>query len=240
MIRSAAQYDPSLVQGVHPPLRAAREFDTPVVLLAILGCLLLLVGLLSSWGIKRIDKDYSKLISQTALDLDRLHDISYHAGIGCATALELTSTDDPAKRATMLRAIADERRANNQVFAELLNKASDPRSRSGFDEVLVKRALFTHTADAFLRSLTDPSAEPHLSSVPLLEAFIQYQKSCDSVADLIRARSLQASSQLTKDASKFRILFFATGALPILLGLAGILLTFYFVLLTPHEADFKE
>ena len=224
------------------PAPPKTRFGLVVPLMALLGTLLLLLGLLSAWGIKRIDRDYSTLVTETALDLDRLHDISYHAGIGCATAIELSVTDDPAKRSSMLQAISDERWANDMVFSELLHKVTDLRLRASFEEVLARRAVFTNRTDEFIHHAAEQPAAARESArcVPVLNSFVEYQTACDKLADVIRARCMHAGSQLTQDAAKFRWLFFSAGALPILLGLAGILLTFYFVWVTPAESDFKE
>jgi hypothetical protein len=45
---------------------------------------------------------------------------------------------------------------------------------------------------------------------------------------------------LDRNVGRFRLIFFTAGALPVLLGLAGILLTLFYVLQTPLEADLKE
>jgi hypothetical protein len=238
---SLAQRDPAAISAFRPEAAPSRPLDLPLALLAILCCLLLLVGSLSSWGIKRIDRNYSILISLTALNLDQLHDISYHSGIGCATAVALSATDNPQKRAAMVRAIVEERSANNLVFAELLRKTTDPRVLASLKQVLALRAIFSNRTDDLVRGALANPGSPTLipTSAPMLEAFIRYQKGCDSLADLIRANSIEASTELARDAVKFRVLFFTAGALPIVLGLAGILITFYYVLGTPAEDDLK-
>lgn len=238
----AMNCDVSEPARAEPPTQPESIFGSEVPLLAILGFLLLAIGLLSSWGIKHIDQDYSKLIAQTALDLDRLHDVSYHSGIGFATEIEMASTGDSEKRAALLRAISDERTANNAVFAELLSKTTDVRLRSSLDDVLAKRAIYANRTDVFLQNISRQAgaAQGNLTYAPVLEAFVSYQKSCDKLADLVRETSLRESGRLTSDSAKFRLVFFAAGALPIILGLLAVALTFYFVWVTPPEADLKE
>src|SRR5436190_6484990 len=149
--------------------RAGAAFGPIVPLLAFLGLLLLAIGLLSSWVIKRMAEDYSRLIAQTALDLDRLHDISYHAGIGSATAIELIATQDPAKRDAMLRTIADERWANNAIFEELVSKAPDQKLRATLQEVLASRSVFTNRTDEFIQSTSSkPFAMATTNFMPVL------------------------------------------------------------------------
>jgi hypothetical protein len=215
--------------------------DARLVLSAFLGCLLLLIGLLCSWGIKHVDQNYSRLITLTAQDLDRLHDISYHSGISCATAVKLMTTDDPVKRQAMLQVIADERSANNQVFAELLAKTQDTQIRAGLQQVLETRAAFTVRADEFVKGILSTTASEHSipPSAPMLEAFVHYQAACERLGDLVHSNSLRSSDELARDSMKYRLFFFAVGTLPVLLGLVGILLTFYYVLRTPAEADLR-
>ena len=222
--------------------RSAPVFDSIVPMAGFLGAFLLAVGLLGAWGIKHFDTAYSSLISQTALDLDRLHDISYHSGIGFATAIEVASTPDAGRRATLLAALQNERAANDAVFVELQRETTDPRLRSGLDKVLAKRAAFSARSDEFIRSVSGPSSATVVNpdSGPMLQAFLAYQKSCDNLADMVRAKSLQTSGEFTDDARKFRLLCSAAGILPIVLGLLGILVTFYYVCVTPPEADFKD
>jgi Four helix bundle sensory module for signal transduction len=221
--------------------RAGPIFGLIIPLLTSLALLLLAIGLVSSWIIKRMAEDYSSLIAQTALDLDRLHDISYHAGIGSATAIELVTTSDPSKRAAMLGTIADERWANSAMFEEMMRKASDKRLRAGLEEVLAKRAVFTNRTDEFIQNAsTKPYGLATTNCLPVLESFVAYQKAVDSLSDLVRATSLQASAHLTRAATRFRFLLFAAGVLPILLGLLAIAGTLYLMMVTPHEVDLKS
>jgi hypothetical protein len=221
--------------------RPTRVFGPIVPLLALLAFLLLAIGLLSCWVIKRMAEDYSKLIAQTAQDLDRLHDIAYHAGIGSATAIQLIATQDATKREEMLRTIADERWVNSVIFEELMRKAPNARLRSSLEEVLVKRATFTNRTDEFIQNNSrTASALAATNCLPVLESFVAYQKAVDNLADLIRANSLQASARLGEAAARFRLLLFAAGVLPILLGILGVAVTLYLMLVTPHEVDLKN
>ena len=237
---STLNYRAPRLPEARPAPRSELALDSLVPVAGFLGVLLLAIGLLSAWGIKHIDDAYSSLISQTALDLERLHDVSYHSGMGFATAIELASTPDPARRPALLRALAEERAANDAVFAELRRNTADPRLRSGLDEVLAKRDVFASRTDEFIRTVSGPATTAKADSVPMLEAFLAYQKASDHLTDLIRDKSLQTSGQFTEDARKFRLLFSAAGILPILLGVFGILATIDYVRVTPPEADFKD
>jgi hypothetical protein len=233
-------------ESVTVPLMGSAEtspawMDARLLLSAFLGCLLLLVGLLCAWGIKHVDQNYSHLVTLTAQDLDRLHDISYHSGIACATAVQLTTTEDPVKRQAMLQVIADERSANNRVFSELLAKTQDTQVRAGLEQVLASRAAFTLRADEFLKGILYTTTSEHTipPSAPMLEAFVHYQAACERLGDLVHFNSLRTNDELGRDSMKYRLFFFAVGTLPVILGLTGILLTFYYVLRTPAEADLR-
>jgi hypothetical protein len=142
----------------------------------------------------------------------------------------------------MVRALEDERSANEHLFGQLHRNITDPRLREVLELVMAQRAVFTSRTDDFVRARLSPvpTSQSDANSSAMLDAFIKYQTACDHLADLVRANSLESSSHLAREVAEFRLGFLVAGALPVLLGLAGILLTLSYVLRTPLEADLKE
>ena len=204
-----------------------------------MGGLLLVSGLVSAWAIKRINSNYSELVARTSADLNRVQDLTLHAGIGYAAALELPVVSSEPRRAELSQDISRLHAANDKAFAELAQTDSDAEFRAALDKVSAKRKAWRDTVGVFLESAQLPSASRTelLSSGPMSRAFVEHQTACDQLSELIMADSKQANDEATHDMATLRLIMLGTSILPLAVGLALILLTFYAVWTSPAELD---
>src|ERR1051326_4882765 len=206
-----------------------------IISLALFAALLLAVGLTSSWCFKKVDSGYSSLVVRTAADLNRVHDIAFHSGLSYATIVELAITPDQQRRAELIRLVTAERAANDKVFQELVGATTDPGIRSCLDEVIAKRRIFREESDTLISSTPSPLIPR--TSRQLFPAFVAYQNACDKLGDLIQAKSLRWSEQLTKEVGRLRALFSGLGVVPIAAALGLLVIIVYLVRTTPTEID---
>jgi hypothetical protein len=213
-----------------------------VILLAALTVLLMTAAVASAWFFKQVENKYSMLVALTATDLNGIHDISYHSGISYAHLLELLSEPEPAKQAPLLQTIAAERAANDQVFNDLRRSITDSRIRSGFDELVAKRQVFRESANAFIGESGKNGALEDRAALSrrLLQAFEEYQDSCDKLGDLIQANALQVSAQVSAQIGWLRLLYFSLALLPMVLAFILMLLTLWLLWGMPVEVDLRD
>ncbi len=212
---------------------------TAVALLTSLGGLLLVVGLASSWFFGKIDTDYSLLVALTAANLDAVHDLGLHSGVGFASLVQIPLTRDPQQRIELLHTLTEERAANDIVLGELRSAAVDADIRACLDEVMARRGTFRRAGDDLIAA-NEGTGTPEAGSGrwrPIQRAYTDYQQACDKLANLIRTKSLQMSDRVTADVRRVRWLFFGLGISPLFLALALVVLIVHLIRITPPETD---
>ena len=226
---------------VEPVPSARRDlFPKPqIVLLTALSGLLLVAGLMSAWFFKRIQDDYSALISQAIADLNAVQDITMHAGVGYANVVELPLTSDPAKRAELLQAVMAERAANDKIVESWQRTVTDPEIRSCLEEVLAKRTASRQESQLLITWGQNgvSQAIESLNWRPVLQSFVDYQRSCDKLGNLVQARSLRINAELTHSIKRLEASFFLLGVLPILVSVLLAILIILLIRATPAELD---
>jgi hypothetical protein len=215
---------------------------TAVILLAGLAALLITAGLAGGWFFTQMEGKYSMLIARTAEDLNDVHDIAFHSGVGYANLLELSLNPDPQRRAELRQALAAERAANDRVFDDLRRTVTGPEIRSGLEEVIARREACRKAGDAFIASCQSGVAAEvkAASSHQFLLAFDDYQKSCDKLGDLIQANALQTGGQVSAQIERLRLLFFGVAVVPLGLALVVIALTLWLIWQTPMEVELRD
>jgi hypothetical protein len=204
--------------GAVPPAicQARRKDRLVVVLLAVLAGLLMMLGVLGWWLLAGMESGYRSVVEQTGASLNGVQDIEMHASMGYGDLLELRQTTDPQKRAELLRAMAQERAANDRVYDELKRRLTDPDLRIALEDVVDKRLACRKVAAPFMAPTGEAAANtPDASeSLKLLYGFAEYQKSCDRLTDRIQAASLRACDETARGVERMRWLFLGVGVLP--------------------------
>jgi hypothetical protein len=183
--------------------------------------MLLALGVVGWWRLASINARYSRVLTEATVSLNELQEVGLHAFASYGHIIELQKTQDPAARAKLTRTIADERAANDRLYAQLKSTLKDPDLRACLEEVLNKRAICRKQADAFTAGTPDPksTAANDDGSVDLLHSFLSYQTACDRLTDRIETVSLESSRDLTHEITNLRWLFLGVGILPLASGL---------------------
>ena len=208
------------------------------IVLVLLGVLLVAMGLASAWAFNRVDHLYTGLVRQTARDLDDVHDISYHAGVGYSSLMALAFTHDPGKRAALLDEMRFERGANDKVIEDLGGTGLDAVCRAARENMVQKRQLSRLAAEAFTEvELKGGDLAP--AAEHLREAYVAYQGAADQLSTLIVQRSLVANANVEQNVHQLKSLFFVAGILPLVIGLGLVVLSAYLIWSTPPEMDLQ-
>jgi len=148
----------------------------------------------------RVERDYSRLIAQTAADLQDVHEIAFHGGNSYAHLVELPFVNDPGRKAELLQIIAREKTANDKLFDHLGQTMVSADVRTLLADVRSKRLASQREYRAFLDAAQQgkPLDIASPESRQLTAAFVTYQDACEKLAERIEADSLQASAQVTK------------------------------------------
>jgi hypothetical protein len=204
--------------------------------------LLMALSLISAWFFLRVERDYSRLIAQTAADLQDVHEIAFHGGNSYAHLVELPFVNDPGRKAELLQIIGREKTANDKLFDHLGQTMVSADVRTLLGDVRSKRLASQREYRAFLDAAEQGKlldiASPE--SRQLTAAFVTYQDACEKLAERIEADSLQASAQVTKEVALIRRLFIGFGILPLILVLGFILVIIYLIWATPIEVELRE
>src|SRR5438445_6893196 len=190
----------------------------------------------------RVERDYSRLIAQTAADLQDVHEIAFHGGNSYAHLVELPFVNDPGRKAELLQIIAREKTANDKLFDHLGQSMVSTDVRTLLADVRSKRLASQREYRAFLDAAQQgkPLDIASPESRQLTAAFVTYQDACEKLAERIEADSLQASAQVTKEVALIRRLFIGFGFLPLSLVLGFILVIIYLIWATPIEAEVRD
>jgi hypothetical protein len=203
--------------GARTAPHARGRSQSPVkVLLAVLAVLLLALGCLGWWWLKKMETEYSHMISDSVVTMNRAQDIGTHASMGYGNLMELRQTHDPEKRAELLLNMKHEREVNDRLYEQLDRTLTDPDLRARLADVMAKRLVTRKLSDGFKTEMVEGAAAGPDSgtSLQLLHAFIAYMQACDHLVDGIQDTSMQACKKTTGEIERLRWLFLGVGVLP--------------------------
>ena len=187
----------------------------------------------------RVERDYSRLIAQTAADLQDVHEIAFHGGNSYAHLVELPFVNDPGRKAELLQIIAREKTAKRQALRSFrpndgLSGRADTPCRCQVQTARLTEGILDAAQQGKPLDIASPESRQ------LTAAFVTYQDACEKLAERIEADSLQASAQVTKEVALIRRLFIGFGFLPLSLVLGFILVIIYLIWATPIEAEVRD
>jgi hypothetical protein len=232
-------------QETEAPVRwesAPAERQVPrvvIFVLVLLGGLLVTVGLASAWAFNHSNNLYSDLLKRSARDLDDVHDIAFHAAVGYANMMELSYAHNSLERTNLLNAMASQREANDQVFDDLAHEGGDAEFQSSLAELVAKRQACREVARAFeaVEIKADDRAAAERDARQLLLAYTEYQQAGDRLSNVIKQRSLDSNARVAEEARRLKVMFFAAGLLPLVIGFGLVVMSLVLIWSTPSEMD---
>jgi hypothetical protein len=201
--------------------------------------MVLALGCVGWWWLTKMETEYRHVVADTAITMNRAQDIGTHASMGYGSLMELRQTQDPEKRAELLRNMAHERAIIDHLYEELDRTLTDPELRSDLAHMMEMRLAARKLSGQLMAEMeAGTSAKPDSgTSQQLLQAFIEYQKAGDVLIQGIQDASLRTCDRTVSKIETLRWFFLAVGVLPLAAALLFLSAILTLVRLWPLQED---